>query len=123
MTSFTLTNRLLKFKLVYLLSVGMVLIGVSMLLTPANAPSSITNYVSLILGIDRAIIGGLITASGVLMPFLKPYQGLYLVCISPWGAYCIGALFFELENHLAATAGIAYSLIYFVMLYQAFDLT
>lgn len=121
MTSFTLTNRLLKLKRVHLLGLGMMLIGVSMLLTPLNAPSSITNYVALILGIDRAIIGGLITVSGVLMPFLKPYQGFYLVCISPWGAYCIGALFFELENHLAATAGIAYSLIYFVMLAEVFD--
>lgn len=122
MTPIPLTDRLLKFKLVYLLSVGMSLIGISMLLTPAGAPSSITNYVSLILGIDKLFVGGLITVCGVLMPFLKPYRGLYLACIFFWGAYSAGALIFEFENHLAATAGIAYSLIFFVMLVEVFDL-
>lgn len=123
MTSFTLTDRLLNLKRVNVFGLGMALIGVSMLLTPVAAPSSITNYVSLILGIDRLIIGGVITICGVLMLFLKPYRGLYIACTVPWGLYCVGALLFEAVNHLAATAGVVYSLVYILMLREAFDLT
>lgn len=122
MTTFSLTKRLSTIKRVHFLGMGVVFIGTSMLLTPVGAPSSITNYLSSNLGIDRLIIGGVITLCGFLMPLLRPYRGLYLACIFPWLLYCIGALLSEFVNHLAATAGIAYSLIYLVLLFEVFDL-
>lgn len=123
MTMLKLTDQLATLKRVNVLGLGMALIGLSILLTPPTANASITNYVSLILGIDRLIIGGVIMICGVLTLVLRPYRGMYILCTIPWGLYCLGALFFEATNHLSATAGVAYVLIYVLMLREAFDLS
>lgn len=122
MKFFWLTTKLSNIKRVTLFGLALLSIGIAIFFTPPGAAASITNYVASSFGIDRFFIGGLITLSGVLMLAFPSQLGLYILCTVPWGLYCLSAFFFEATNHLSATAGVAYSFLYLLMLFEAFDL-
>lgn len=99
---------------VRLIGFGLILFGLSIILTPTGA-FGVTTYIWQALGLSPSVQGLLMATSGCAILLFKLNLWLYLTCTVPMLLYAVASFFFVTTNHLAWTLLVGYSIIYGVM--------